>query len=80
MDLERIDIDSIILALHGLNPALPWKEYGLFGDSTDNRDRISRSLLQEMDDQIHQASLLTSAASRELAVETGDASCASMLR
>eukprot|EP00961_Rhodomonas_salina_P139124 1872076-Rhodomonas_salina.2 len=79
MDLEQIDIDNIVLASHGLDPALPWKEYGLFGDSTDSRDRISSSLLQEMDEQIHQASLLTSAESRQLAVETDDATWASML-
>eukprot|EP00961_Rhodomonas_salina_P088554 1190989-Rhodomonas_salina.2 len=36
-ELERINIDSIVLASHGLDPALPWKEYGLLGDDDEER-------------------------------------------
>lgn len=54
LELESIDIDSIILASHGLDPALPWKEYGLFGDDNkEHRNDIPIYLLQKMEAQIH---------------------------
>eukprot|EP00961_Rhodomonas_salina_P177485 2393244-Rhodomonas_salina.1 len=36
-ELDGINIDCIILASHGLDPSLPWKEYGLFGDDREER-------------------------------------------
>eukprot|EP00961_Rhodomonas_salina_P000231 2966-Rhodomonas_salina.1 len=35
LELDNIDIDCIILSSHGLDPSLPWKEYGLFGDESE---------------------------------------------
>ena len=33
-ELDGINIDCIILASHGLDLSLPWKEYCLFGDES----------------------------------------------
>eukprot|EP00961_Rhodomonas_salina_P289851 3916485-Rhodomonas_salina.1 len=51
-ELERIDIDGLVLASHGLDPALQWKEYGLLGWEERLHD-IPAHLLFEMDEQIH---------------------------
>eukprot|EP00961_Rhodomonas_salina_P067804 910376-Rhodomonas_salina.2 len=50
-ELDQIDIDSIVLSSHGLDPALPWKEYGFLDGNDAHRDRIPTPLLQEMDNQ-----------------------------
>ena len=70
-ELERIDIDGLVLASHGLDPALQWKEYGLLGWEERLHD-IPAHLLFEMDEQIHKSSLMTSAASRRLAEDIED--------
>eukprot|EP00961_Rhodomonas_salina_P296004 3935968-Rhodomonas_salina.1 len=78
-ELDRIDIDNILLSSYGLDPALPWKEYGILNGNDAHRDRIPSSLLQEMDDQVHRMSLMMSAESRTLAEETDDPMWAELL-
>eukprot|EP00961_Rhodomonas_salina_P036022 484425-Rhodomonas_salina.2 len=47
-ELERIYIDGIVLASYGLDPSLPWKEYGLFGDDYEKRcNEIPAHLLED---------------------------------
>eukprot|EP00961_Rhodomonas_salina_P101961 1371617-Rhodomonas_salina.2 len=72
-ELDHIDIDGIILASHGLDPALPWTEYGLFGDDDEQRrNAIPAHILEEMDAQVHRSSLMTSADARMIAEDTED--------
>eukprot|EP00961_Rhodomonas_salina_P299421 3938917-Rhodomonas_salina.1 len=69
-----VDLDSIILASHGLDPGLPWREFGLLGDESDGVEecKLSASTIRHLELQLHRASLLTDARSRELADFTDD--------
>eukprot|EP00961_Rhodomonas_salina_P111764 1503720-Rhodomonas_salina.2 len=69
-----VDLDSIILASHGLDPELPWREFGLLCDGSDGDEecKLSASTLSHLEAQLHSASLLTDARSRERADLTDD--------
>eukprot|EP00961_Rhodomonas_salina_P173870 2345015-Rhodomonas_salina.2 len=68
------DLDSIILASHGLDPDLQWREFGLLGDGPDGVEecKLTASSIRHLELQLHCASLLTNAGSRELADLTDD--------
>jgi len=68
-----VDLDTIILASHGLDPDLCWKDYGLLDDGQEvERSKLSSSYVSHLDSQIHRAALLTNLWSREIAELTDD--------
>eukprot|EP00961_Rhodomonas_salina_P233368 3153893-Rhodomonas_salina.1 len=56
-----VDLDSIILASHSLDPDLCWRDYGLLDDDGHEleRSKLSASHISHLDSQIHRAALLT---------------------
>eukprot|EP00961_Rhodomonas_salina_P252563 3413826-Rhodomonas_salina.1 len=79
-ELDRIDIDNIVLSSYGLDPALPWKEYCFLDGNDAHRDRIPTPLLREMDEQVHRVSLMVDSESRKIAEETDDPMWAELQR
>eukprot|EP00961_Rhodomonas_salina_P009398 127602-Rhodomonas_salina.1 len=69
-----VDLDSIILASHRLDPDLCWQYSGLLSDRPDGVEecRLSASAISHLDSQLHSAALLTNALSRKLAELTDD--------
>eukprot|EP00961_Rhodomonas_salina_P011290 151455-Rhodomonas_salina.3 len=68
-----VDLDSIILASHGLDPDLCWKDCGLLDDGQEvERCKLSASHISHLDSRIHRAALLTNLQSREIAELTDD--------
>eukprot|EP00961_Rhodomonas_salina_P147720 1988398-Rhodomonas_salina.1 len=68
-----VDLDSIILASHSLDPDLCWRDYCLLDDEQEvERSKLSASHISHLDSQIHRAALLTNPFSREIAELTDD--------